>query len=182
MWKYVQKRQRFKENSDQGWWSGCLINHVLALCCTFTLTAYLFLMVLKILEHWPWNHKKVVWNSGVQPGIFQGRIGLLEKRNFDKHLIYNIWKESPTGKHFEVFFFLDTFKTAFWMTKFNTKINTVGTFSSSKSVYFTPLLPTSCVSGIGFLQCHKKNIDITKKHSVSNLFIWSKAWFLFSTL
>ena len=52
------------------------------------------------------------------------------------------------------------------MTKFNTKINTVGTFSSSKSVYFTPLLPTSCVSGIGFLQCHKKNIDITKKHTV----------------
>ena len=153
MWKYVQKRQRFKENSDQGWWSGCLINHVLALCCTFTLTAYFFLMVLKILEHLPWNHKKVVWNSGVQPGIFQGRIGLLEKRNFDKHLVYNTWKESPTGKHFGVFFWI---LRVFWMRKFIQQINTVVTIFSSKSVDFTPLLLTSYVTWIGFLQCHKK--------------------------
>ena len=127
------------------------------MCCTFTLTAYLFLMVLKILKHLPWNYKKVVWNSGVQPRIFQGRIGLLEKRNFHKHLIYILTHErkAPQGNILE-FFFLDTLKTAFWMTKFNPKINTVRTFSSSKSVDFTPLLPTSCVSGIGLLQCHKK--------------------------
>ena len=125
-------------------------------------------MVLKILKHLPWNHKKVVWNSGVQPGIFQGRIGFLKKRNFDKCLIYNTWKESPTEKHSWVFF-LDTLKTAFGMTKFNPKINTVGTFFSSKSVDFTPLLPTSCVSGIVFLKCHKKNIDTV---SLKQLMWW----------
>ena len=62
--------------------------------------------------------------------IFQGRIGLLVKRNFDKHLIYNTWKESPTGKHFGVFFWI---LRVFWMRKFIQQINTVVTFFSLPS-------------------------------------------------
>ena len=51
--------------------------------------------------------------GAAQPRIFKGRVGLLEERNFDKYLIYNTWKESPTRKHFRVLFFWILLKQQF---------------------------------------------------------------------
>ena len=51
---------------------------------------------------------------GAQPEIFLGRGGFVKLRHFDKHFLKKLGKKAPQRKILE-FFFLDTFKTAFWM-------------------------------------------------------------------
>ena len=41
--------------------------------------------------------------TSAQPGIFQGRTGFLEQKDFDKHFMHIIQKKVPAGKHFLVF-------------------------------------------------------------------------------
>ena len=41
--------------------------------------------------------------TSAQPGIFQGRTGLLEQKHFDKHFMHDIQKKGSAGKNLLVF-------------------------------------------------------------------------------